>query len=122
MSELKVYEYARCTSCRRAKKFLRDNQIDFLDIPILDTPPSREELSKMLEHIKAKGLTINRLFNTSGKAYKEMGISKKLKTMTEDEALDLLAGNGMLIKRPFVLLEDDGFVGFKEEEWKQKFA
>lgn len=117
--ELKVYEYARCGTCVKAKKFLKANAVDFKDIPIVDNPPSLEELEKMLGYLKAKGMKINHLFNTSGVMYKELGMSKKLPLMTESEALHLLAENGKLIKRPFVLLENDGMVGFKEEEWKK---
>lgn len=120
MSSLRVYEYAKCGTCVKAKKFLKANEVDFQEIPIVDTPPSREDLKKMLEYLKARGQKINKLFNTSGVLYKEMELSKKLPAMSEDESLDLLAQHGKLIKRPFVLLENDGVVGFNEEEWKDK--
>ena len=120
MKNLKVYNYARCGSCIKAKKFLKTKDIPFEDIPILETPPSREQLRQMLEYVQSRGGTIRNLFNTSGKVYKEMGISKKIHTMTETEMLDLLASNGALIKRPFVWSEHDGWVGFKEEEWEEK--
>lgn len=122
MSSLKVYEYAKCGTCVKAKKYLKENQIPFEEVPIVDTPPSRAELKKMLAHLKSRGLKINKLFNTSGVLYKEMELSKKLPTMSEDELLDLLAQHGKLIKRPFVLLDNDGVVGFNEAEWKEKIG
>lgn len=120
MSSLRVYEYAKCGTCVKAKKFLKSKEVDFQEIPIVDTPPSRDDLKKMLEYLKARGQKINKLFNTSGVLYKEMELSKKLPGMSEDESLDLLAQHGKLIKRPFVLMENDGVVGFNEEEWKEK--
>lgn len=117
---IKIYEYSKCGTCRKALKYLKDHQINFHNIPIVETPPSLEELKTMLGYLKAKGLKINQLFNTSGLVYKEMGLSKKINSMSEEELLALLAANGKLIKRPFVLLENDGLVGFKEEEWKEK--
>ncbi|HUH74088.1 MAG TPA: Spx/MgsR family RNA polymerase-binding regulatory protein [Chitinophagales bacterium] len=120
MSEVKIYEYSKCGTCRNALKFLNANHIEFEKVPIVDTPPSLKELQTMLKYLKAKGMKINQLFNTSGVMYREMGLSKKINSMSEEELLELLAANGKLIKRPFVLLEDDGLVGFKEEEWKEK--
>lgn len=120
MSKMKVYEYSKCGTCRKAKSFLNQHEIAYEEIPIVEQPPTREELERMLVYLKARGLKINRLFNTSGKMYREMGLSKKLKEMTEAEALDLLSQHGMLVKRPFVLLEDDGWVGFKEEDWSER--
>ncbi len=120
MSSLRVYEYAKCGTCVKAKKFLKANDVKFQEVPIVDTPPTLDELKKMLEYLKAKGQKINKLFNTSGILYKEMELSKKLPSMTEDESLDLLAQHGKLIKRPFVLLKNDGVVGFNEDEWKEK--
>lgn len=75
----------------------------------------------MLEHLKANGGGIRNLFNTSGLVYKEMELSKKLPTLTEAEALKLLSANGKLIKRPFVIGDDNHFVGFKEDDWKKSF-
>lgn len=122
MSSLKIYEYAKCGTCVKAKKYLKEHQIPFQEIPIVDTPPSRAELEQMLTHLKSRGLKINKLFNTSGVLYKEMELSKKLPSMSENELLDLLAQHGKLIKRPFVLLKNDGLVGFNEAEWKEKIG
>jgi arsenate reductase len=119
---IKIYEYSKCGTCRNALKYLKANHIDFVNIPIVETPPTMDELKKMLGYLKARDLKINQLFNTSGLVYKEMGLSKKINSMTEEELLDLLADDGKLIKRPFVLLENDGLVGFKQEEWNEKFG
>ncbi len=114
---VRVYEYAKCSTCRQALKFLDARKTDYQAIPIVDQPPTMAELKAML------GFTgdLHRLFNTSGVVYREMGLGEKLKTMTEAEALALLSKNGKLIKRPFVLLKDRGLLGFKEEEWKAAF-
>ena len=117
---VKIYEYSKCGTCRNALKFLKENEVGFESLPIVETPPTMDELKKMLGYLKERGLKINQLFNTSGVVYREMGLSKKINSMTETELLDLLAADGKLIKRPFVLLENDGLVGFKEEEWKEK--
>lgn len=120
MKKLKVYEYAKCGTCVKAKKFLEKNKIAFDLIPIVEQPPTKNEIKKMLTHLKNRGEKINKLFNTSGVLYKEMKLSDKMADMSESELIDLLAAHGKLIKRPFVLMEDDGVVGFKEEEWKTK--
>ena len=117
---VKIYEYSKCGTCRNALKFLKENEVGFESLPIVETPPTMDELKKMLGYLKERGLKINQLFNTSGVVYREMGLSKKINSMTETELLELLAADGKLIKRPFVLLENDGLVGFKEEEWKEK--
>ncbi len=122
MKKIKVYEYAKCGTCVKAKKFLEKNKVSFELIPIVDNPPTKTEIKKMLSHLKNRGEKINKLFNTSGVLYKEMKLSTKIADMSEAELIDLLAGHGKLIKRPFVLLEDDGVVGFKEEEWKDKIV
>ena len=115
MKRVRIYEYAKCSTCRNALKFLDRNKVPYEKVAILDTPPTRTELKKMLA---AQGGNIKRLFNTSGEVYREMKIGAKLNTMTVDEALDLLAYNGKLVKRPFVLTGDSGLVGFNEETWK----
>lgn len=114
---VRVYEYEKCSTCRQALKFLDARRIAYERVPIVDTPPSRKELATML----AVHGDLKKLFNTSGLVYRELKIGDKLKTMSEDEALDLLAKNGRLVKRPFVLLKGRGLLGFKEEEWKAAF-
>jgi len=112
---LKVYTYAKCDTCRKAVKFLRAADVAFQEIPIRETPPSVPELKAML---KANGGELRRLFNTSGGDYKALGLSEKLPSLNEDEALTLLAGHGNLVKRPFALGDGVHLVGFKEDEWR----
>ena len=110
-------EYPKCTTCRKAKKYLEENNIDFIDRNIAEENPTKDELKDWL---KKSGLPINKFFNTSGVLYREMQLKDKVKTLPEDELLDILATNGMLVKRPIVVKEDIVLVGFKEEEWTEK--
>ena len=115
---IKVYEYKSCDTCRKALKFLEARGVEFERVPIVDRPPTRAELGRMLGHLRAQGRTFKNLFNTSGQVYRELKIGDRLKNgMGEDEALDLLAKNGKLIKRPFALGDDFGVVGFDPEAW-----
>ncbi len=114
---LRVYEYEGCSTCRKALKFLDARGVAYEAVPIIETPPSKVELKTMLKFVG----DLRRLFNTSGVLYREMGVGEKLKTLSEDEALGLLAKHGKLVKRPFVLLQDRGLLGFKEDEWKAAF-
>ena len=114
---LKVYCYARCTTCQRALKWLTDHGIEYTVTDIKSNHPDEKTLR---EYYAVSGLPLKRFFNTSGIPYRELELSKKLPSMTEDEQLALLATDGMLVKRP--LLVGDRFVltGFREEEWKNK--
>ncbi|MEK2689721.1 arsenate reductase family protein [Bdellovibrio sp. GT3] len=118
---LKVYEYAKCSTCVKALKFLDSKKVTYQKLPIVDKAPSQTELKKMLTALKERGGSIRNLFNTSGVMYKEMKMSEKLPTMSESEAIKLLSENGKLVKRPFVLSDDVALVGFKEDEWKKSF-
>lgn len=115
MKKIRVYEYAKCSTCRHALKYLEKRKIPFEKIAIVEQPPTIAELKKMLSNYGGK---IGKLFNTSGVQYREMNLSEKLSDMSETEALTLLSKNGKLVKRPFLLADGKGFVGFKEEEWK----
>ena len=117
MSPLTVYTYANCDSCRRAVKWLRAEGLEFVEKPIRETPPSLAELKAMLA---AQGGELRKLFNTSGLDYRAQGLGAKLPTMTEAAALTLLAGNGNLVKRPFLWRPPDGvgLVGFDEARWR----
>jgi len=115
VSALKIYTYANCDTCRRAVKWLRAHEIGFDEHPIRETPPSLAELRRMLA---AQGGELRRLFNTSGRDYREQKLGEKLPTMTESAALTLLAGNGNLVKRPFLLGDGVALVGFDEAAWK----
>lgn len=120
---LKVYEYNKCSTCVKALKFLDAKKIKYEKLPIVDQPPTLKELKSMLSYLEEQGGSFKNLFNTSGQLYREFGISDKLKAgMTEAEALKLLAANGKLIKRPFILSDKTGTVGFKEDVWKKLFT
>lgn len=111
---IKVYEYKGCGTCRKALKWLRARGVDFTAVPIRLQPPTRAELSRMLALYDG---SVRKLFNTSGGDYKALGLKDKLASMSSEEALALLAGNGNLIKRPFVLTDKGGAVGFDEKRW-----
>ena len=112
---MNLYQYPKCSTCRKAVKFLNDNNIEFASIDITQKPPTKAELKNMLASYDGD---IRKLFNTSGIQYRELKMKDKLPTMTAKEAIDLLAENGKLIKRPFLLNADkQGIVGFKEEAW-----
>lgn len=120
---MKVYEYKACGTCKKALNYLDKKKISYEKIPIVEHPPSLAELKQMLKYIKAAGGTFKNLFNTSGLMYRELKIADKIKSgMTEDEALKLLARNGKLIKRPFLLTKNNGTVGFREDIWKKLLA
>ncbi len=122
MKKIKVYEYAKCSTCVKALKFLKQKKVDFEACPIVENPPSLSELKMMLEILKKQEKGISKLFNTSGVLYKEMNLSTKLKSMSESEALQLLSEHGKLVKRPFVLIDKTtGFVGFNEADWGNVF-
>lgn len=118
---LKVYHYAKCSTCQKALKWLRQRGVKFTEHAIRETPPSTEELKAMLA---AHGGNLRRLFNTSGMDYRALGLSEKLPAMSPADALALLGSNGMLVKRPFVLDAKAGvFVtGFREAEWEKALA
>ncbi len=111
---MKVYEYSKCSTCRKALKFLDKRKIAYKKFPIVENPPSLSDLKKMLSYL---GGDIKKLFNTSGVLYREMGLSQKLDSLSVSEALKLLSENGKLIKRPFLLTSNQGVVGFSEMEW-----
>jgi arsenate reductase len=115
---LTVYSYSGCSTCRQALRFLKTNEVSHSVHEITEMPPSAAQLTKALA---AVGGDLRKLFNTSGQQYRELGIAAKLKTMTPDEAIRLLASNGKLIKRPFAMWTERGvdkvLIGFKEDEW-----
>jgi arsenate reductase (glutaredoxin) len=114
---LRVYAYEKCDSCRKALAFLRERKVPFDLLPIREQPPTKAELRAVLQRVGS----LRRLFNTSGQDYRALRIGEKLASMTEDEALTLLASNGNLVKRPLVIAKDWGTTGFQAEEWGQKF-
>jgi arsenate reductase len=114
---LKVYCYSKCSTCKKALKWLDEKKIKHEVIDIKADHPDEETLRK---YYAISGLPLKRFFNTSGIQYRELELSKKLPDMSEEEQFRLLAGDGMLVKRP--LLAGDGFVltGFKQSEWEEK--
>ncbi len=114
---IKVYCYSKCGTCRKALKWLEDHGIDHTVIDIRTDHPDAKTLR---EYHTMSGYGLKRFFNTSGIPYREMGLSKKLEGMTEDEQFDLLASDGMLVKRPLVVGEDFVLTGFREDEWADK--
>lgn len=117
---IKIYEYSKCSTCKKALQYLNTKGILYKKFDIVENPPTLDELKKMLQFLKASGGGLKNLFNTSGVQYRELNISEKLKNgLTEREALQLLAENGKLIKRPFLLSTQMGHVGFKSEDWDQ---
>ncbi len=115
---LKIYEYNRCGTCRKACKYLDENNVAYEKVAIRETAPSIAELELMLGYMDNN---LKKLFNTSGVAYKEGSYKDKIKEMSVEEALKELSANGNLVKRPFVLGDGVGIVGFKEEIWKDLF-
>ena len=108
-------EYPKCSTCKKAKKWLEDNKIEFEDRHIIENTPTVEELKRW---IKMSDKDIKKWFNTSGLKYKELNLKDKLPLMSDDEKVELLSTDGMLIKRPILVLENKVLIGFKEEEWK----
>ncbi|WNB92901.1 arsenate reductase family protein [Bacillus sp. NEB1478] len=113
---LKVYEYPKCSTCQKAKKWLKQNEVAFEPVHIVDNPPSKEELKSLVE---TSGLEIKKFFNTSGLKYRELGMKDKMKTATDEELLEILASDGMLIKRPIATDGKMVTIGFKEEQYEE---
>ncbi len=109
-------EYPKCSTCQKAKKWLVEHNIEFEDRHIVENTPNEEELEKW---IKQSNKEIKKFFNTSGLKYKELNLKDKLPNMTDKEKIKLLASDGMLIKRPLLILEDVILIGFKEKEWQE---
>lgn len=109
--------YPKCTTCQRAKKWLDDNKIEY---KLRDIKEDNPRLAELTAWHKMSGLPLKKFFNTSGLLYKSMELKDKLSTMTEEEQLNLLATDGMLVKRPIVIDPDYVLVGFNESEWAGK--
>lgn len=107
--------YPKCTTCKKAAKFLDDKEIEYVSRDIKADNPTEEELRNW---IKTSGLPIKRFFNTSGMIYRDLGLKDKLSDMSEDEQIKLLASDGMLVKRPILVDDEKVLVGFKEKEWE----
>lgn len=114
------YGYPKCGTCRKAKKWLEENGVEFKEFHIVEQPPSKEEIESFYGK---SGLELKKFFNTGGQKYRELGLKDKLKTMSEKEQIELLSTDGMLLKRPIVTDGEKVTVGFKEEvfveNWKE---
>ncbi|NCD01390.1 MAG: arsenate reductase family protein [Clostridia bacterium] len=106
-------EYPKCLTCQRAKKYLEERNVVFTDRHIVEDNPTEEELT---EWIRRSGYPIKKFFNTSGMKYKELGLKDKLADMSEKEQIQLLATDGMLVKRPLIIEKERILVGFREKE------
>ena len=106
--------YPKCGTCQKARKFLEEKGIAFEDRNIKEQNPTAEELKVWIEK---SGLPIKKFFNTSGMLYRQMELKDKLPNMSEQEMIDLLATDGMLVKRPILVTDDQVLVGFKQAEW-----
>ena len=109
-------EYPKCTTCKKAKKWLDDHGIEYTDRHIKEENPTADELKTWYAK---SGLPLKRFFNTSGVLYKEMHLKDRLPEMSEEEQFQLLATDGMLVKRPIIVTEDKVLTGFKEKEWEE---
>lgn len=110
-------EYPKCTTCQKAKKWLDSHGIEYTDRHIKEQNPTKEELE---EWHKKSGLPLKRFFNTSGQLYRGMGLKDKLADMSEEEQYEILATDGMLVKRPLIISEDFVLTGFREKEWEER--
>ncbi|AUZ27787.1 arsenate reductase family protein [Bacillus cabrialesii] len=116
---LTFYWYPKCGTCRKAKKWLEEHGKEINEIHIAEQPPSKEELKALYEK---SGLELKKFFNTSGMKYRELNLKEKLYHMSEDEQLELLASDGMLIKRPLTTDGEKVTVGFKEDQFEENWA
>lgn len=116
MIMIKVYCYSKCSTCKKALKWLDDRGVAYEKIDLKENNPGEEELRKY--HAKS-GLPLKRFFNTSGMIYRDMELSKKLPAMSDDEQFALLASDGMLVKRPLLVKDDTVLTGFREKEWEE---
>ena len=115
----KIYQYEKCSTCRKAIAWLRENGIEFTSIPIRERTPTKKELKTM---VKAHDGEVRKLFNTSSKDYRDPELKELLPTLSEDQTLDLLRERGNLIKRPFVIADGIALQGFKVETWEKAFS
>ena len=111
--------YPKCSTCKKAQQFLDAGGVSYTLRDIKEERPTREELTSWY---RQSGLPLRRFFNTSGLVYKSLGLKEKLPTLSEEEQLELLASDGMLVKRPLLIGEDFVLVGFREAEWSNTFG
>lgn len=115
---MEFIEYAKCSTCKRAKKYLDERGIEYIDRAIKEEVPTYSEIENW---VKKYGISLRKLFNTSGLKYRELNLKNRLKDMTDEEKIKLLSSDGMLIKRPLLVSDDGILIGFKEKEWDDFF-
>ncbi|MCO4328486.1 arsenate reductase family protein [Staphylococcus hyicus] len=113
---IKFYQYPNCTTCKKAAKFLSEQGVSFEPIDIVQLTPTKDEFKDIVDR---SGIEIKKLFNTHGAKYRELNLKDKLDTLSEDEKLELLASDGMLVKRPLAILGDKVTVGFNEQVYRE---
>lgn len=111
-----LVEYPKCSTCKKAKAFLDNNKISYIDRNIVSNNPSKEELRKWIE---ISDLDISKFFNTSGIKYREMNLKDVLKELSFEEKLDILSSDGMLVKRPLLINNNKILIGFKQKQWEE---
>lgn len=111
-------EYPKCSTCKKAKKWLDEHGIAYDDRHIVEENPTQEEIKTWYEK---SGLPLKRFFNTSGMKYRELKLKDRLPEISEEEQIEILASDGMLVKRPLVIDDDFILIGFKEQQWKETF-
>ena len=116
---IKIFCYPKCTTCKKAEKYLIDKNINYEYINIRENTPSSEDLRR---YIKLYNKDIKSFFNTSGLLYKKLNLKDKLLYMTDEEKINILSSNGMLIKRPLLIMHNKVLVGFNEKEWEEVFS
>lgn len=109
-------QYPKCSTCQKAKKWLDENGVTYTDRHIKEENPTYEELK---EWYQRSGLPLKKFFNTSGMIYRDMQLKDKLPAMSEEEQLQLLASDGMLVKRPLIIKDDLVMTGFKVKDWEE---
>ncbi|MBD8349201.1 arsenate reductase family protein [Dysgonomonas sp. HGC4] len=114
MKKILFLQYPKCSTCQKASKWLKENNIDIESRHIVENNPTVEELTSWIDRSK---LPVAKFFNTSGNVYKEQNLKEKVKTESKEELIKILATNGMVVKRPLVIGDDFVLIGFKEDEW-----
>ena len=116
MADLKVYTYRKCSTCRKALDWLDEQAINYRELPVRESPPTRKDLKLALQTTG----NIRKILNTSSQDYRDLGLKDKLGTLSESEVFGLLQENGNLVKRPFVVADGQAFAGFKADEWSAR--
>ncbi len=111
-----LIEYPKCSTCKKAKKYLENHSVEYTDRNIIIETPTKEELKEWIERFS---FPLDRLYNTSGMKYRELNLKEKRKTITLEEQLELLSSDGMLLKRPILITKNKMVTGFRELEWNK---